>query len=125
MRSVSAILGVAFITVSLSACETMEARRPSCNGRPYWCLSVANQLEANINVYLDGEPVGVARAQNQVKVEVRHDQTRMVNYCKKLVVGDLVFGLFGTEKMICTHPEKLLFDENQDIILYDRNMFPY
>lgn len=124
MRIVNFILGVVSVTLLLSGCETM-ARRPSCNGRPYWCLSVANQLEADTNVYLDGQMAGVAKAQDQVKVEVRHDQTHMVNYCKELIIGDLAFGLLGKTRMICTHPEKLLFDGNQDIILYDRNMFPY
>ena len=124
MRIGTIILMVVSITALCSGCET-AIRRPSCNGKPYWCLSVANQLEADTKVYLDGAMVGVARAQNQLKVEVRHDLTHMVNYCRELVVGDLAFGLFGKTKIICTHPEKLLFDTNQDIVLYDRNMFPY
>lgn len=113
------------IVFAISACSTATVRRPSCNGNPNWCLSVANQLENDTNVYLDGKLAGVAKAQDQVKVEVRHDQTHLVNYCRELVVGDLMFGLFGKTKMICSHPEKLLFDTNQDVVLYDRNMFPY
>ena len=119
--AVRGLAGCLLLGVALSGCAmfTKTAAETACDGRPNWCLTVANEVANETGVYVDGQTVATAPAQGSVKVPLAAGESHQVNYCRNVRVNKELFGLIGDTKVLCSKPAAVALDGNQTKIVYD------
>lgn len=121
----TALAGVLAIGATLSACSSTPKMVSSCDGKPDWCVIVANEVANPTSVYVDGQKAGTVPAEATISVPVPAGGTHAINYCKEVRVNEQLFGLWSDKKILCTKPESVEFTKNKNAIIYDSNNFTY
>jgi hypothetical protein len=92
-----------------------ESAPNQCNGQPYWCVKVANQVSDSVQVYLDGQNYTTLGAGKVLWIPVQAGSTHSINACQSKYEGSLLFGKYVTH---CLQPANLTMDQNKVFVVY-------
>jgi len=121
--SVSLCVGVIATGCATSTSSSVDSA-VACDGKPNWCLVIANEIKVDAGLFVDGQKVALVGAEQTARVPVPAGEVHQVNYCKYFNDGYL-FGLIPQTKMKCRGPETVKFEQNHTIVIYDAANFGY
>ena len=90
--------------------DDAQVLRIHCKGKPYWCVRVANESRAPVEVYIDGQRLGNTTIDgSKVAWYAIPPGTHKVNVCLAYAVA----------KKVCYDPETMTGDQEYTIEVYD------